>query len=96
MKIVPRKSKAIEPDLALVRQEIVRRVADSALSMVQCAIDAVEEGGQYQAMKYLFEMVGLYPPPPDSQDDNDDSLAEILLSRLGIESRGDKTPPVNN
>jgi hypothetical protein len=49
-------------------------------------IDAVEEEGQYQAMKYLFEMVGLYPAVAGSEDDKHDSLAEILLSQLGIGS----------
>jgi hypothetical protein len=29
--------------------------------MVQQAIDAVKEEGQYQAIKYLFDMIGLYP-----------------------------------
>jgi hypothetical protein len=90
---VSRKSTALDPDLALLRQEILRRVADHALSMVQCAIDAVEQEGQYQAMKFLFEMVGLYPPEPGTQNDTQDSLAEILLARLGMEPRSGQNDP---
>ena len=48
--------------------------------MVQCAIDAVQEEGQYQAIKYLFEMIGLYPAAAGSEDVKPDSLTEIFYS----------------
>ena len=48
-------------DLSALRRQITDLVAQNAVSMVQNAIDAVNEEGQYQAIKYLFEMVGLYP-----------------------------------
>jgi len=61
--------------------------------MVQCAIDAVQEEGQYQAIKYLFEMIGLYPAAAGSEDVKPNSLTETLLQRLGLEmeSCGAKT-----
>jgi hypothetical protein len=52
--------------------------------MVQGAIDAVREEGQYQAIKYLFEMVGLYPAVAGSEDVKQDSLTEILLKELSL------------
>lgn len=54
--------------------------------MVQQAIDAVREEGQYQAMKYLFEMSGLYPALAQNDSDSPahDSLARILLRQLGL------------
>ena len=35
-------------------------------------------------MKYLFEMIGLYPAPPAEDAPAQDSLAAILLQRLGV------------
>jgi hypothetical protein len=73
------------PDLADLRQRITGMVAQNAVAMVQCAIDAVQEEGQYQAIKYLFEMIGLYPVAPGSEDIKPDSLTETLLKRLGLD-----------
>ena len=54
-------------DLSSLRQRITELVARNAVSMVQQAIDAVKEEGQYQAIKYLFEMIGLYPAATDDE-----------------------------
>ena len=59
--------------------------AQNAVTMVQHAIDAVNEEGQYQAIKYLFEMVGLYPgAEADGETPVEDSLAKTLLHHLGV------------
>jgi hypothetical protein len=52
--------------------------------MVQQAIDAVREEGQYQAIKYLFEMIGLYPASAQDDSESQDSLAQVLLEQLGL------------
>jgi hypothetical protein len=79
------KRAADPPDLTALRQRITGLVAQNAVAMVQCAIDAVQEEGQYQAIKYLFEMIGLYPAAAGSEDVKLDSLAEILLNRLRLD-----------
>ncbi|HKW16221.1 MAG TPA: hypothetical protein VJO35_01810 [Terriglobales bacterium] len=71
-------------ELAALRRKITELVAQNAVPMVQQAIDAVREEGQYQAMKYLFEMIGLYPASADDESGAEDSVAQILLSRLGL------------
>lgn len=73
--------------LAGLRAKITDLVAQNALSLVQCAIDGVKEEGQYQAIKYLFEMVGIYPAAAGTESDAGDSLAQILLQRLGLEEK---------
>jgi len=60
-------------------------VARNAVTIVQNAIDAVNEGGQYQALKYLFEMIGLYPAAANEEQAGEQSLAETLLHHWGIE-----------
>lgn len=72
-------------DLTRLREKITALVAQNAVSMVQCAIDAVKDEGQYQAIKYLFEMVGIYPATAGTESAADDSLARLLLERLGAE-----------
>jgi hypothetical protein len=78
-------------DLSALRRQITDVVARNAVAMVQQAIDAVNEEGQYQAIKYLFEMIGLYPA---SVEDSpvEDSLARALLCHLGLPEAAPQEP----
>ncbi len=71
-------------DLSVLRHQITNLVAQNAVAMVQNAIDAVNEEGQYQAIKYLFEMVGLYPAVAGDDSQVEDSLVKTLLHHLGL------------
>ena len=73
------------PDL---RQKISDLVARNAVAMVQCTIDSVMEDGQYQAIKYLFELVGIYPAVAGETQAPEDTLSRILLRHLGAELTG--------
>jgi hypothetical protein len=84
-----RKSKAAigtecTTDLGALRVAITELVARNAVGMVQQAIDAVKEEGQYQAIKYLFEMIGLYPAVVQGESPVQESLAWTLLQQLGL------------
>lgn len=72
----------------VLRQQITKLVTDNALAMVDTTIEHVKNG-QYQALKYLFEMVGLYPATTDEETPQEDSLAKILMKRLGISEESD-------
>jgi hypothetical protein len=72
-----------QTDLSVLRRQITELVARNAVTMVQQAIDAVNEEGQYQAIKYLFEMVGIYPASAEDSPGGD-SLAGALLRHLGL------------
>jgi hypothetical protein len=76
-------------ELAGLRRKITELVAQNAVPMVQQAIDAVREDGQYQAMKYLFEMIGLYPAETGAEPSTEDSLAKILLAQFGLPDTAD-------
>ena len=81
-------------DLSELRRKISELVAQNAVPMVQQAIDAVREEGQYQAIKYLFEMVGLYPAVAQEDSESQDSLAQLLLDQLGLPAiQADKVIP---
>ena len=51
--------------------------------MVEITISEVDKG-HYAAMKYLFEMIGLYPAATQEENEGEDSLARTLLRRLGL------------
>ncbi len=59
--------------------------------MVESAIEEAHKG-HYGAMKYLFEIVGLYPAEENEEGQTDNSLARTLLRRLGLS----ETPRLEN
>jgi len=79
---------AAHADLSALRRQITDLVAQNAVSMVQNAIDAVNEEGQYQSIKFLFEMVGLYPAAAGNDSQVEDSLVKTLLHHLGLQQTG--------
>ncbi len=78
------KKAGADASLPELRQRITDLVARNAVAMVQRAIDGVMEEGQYQAIKYLFEMVGIYPVVTGDTDEPQDGLSEVLLQHLGV------------
>jgi|SRR6476620_4164953 hypothetical protein len=70
-------------DLAAIRQQITDLVRNQAVPMVEITISEVDKG-HYAAMKYLFEMIGLYPAAVQEETQGEDSLARTLLRRLGL------------
>jgi hypothetical protein len=81
---MPKKASVPREDHSTLRRQITDLVAQNAVAMVQDAIDAVNEEGQYQAIKYLFEMIGLYPASAGDESAVEDSLAQTLLLHLGL------------
>ncbi len=80
----PEKSAEREaPDLAEIRRHIAHLVGNGAVDMVETTIDQVGKG-HYLGMKYLFEMIGLYPATSTDDVATEDSLAAILLRSLGL------------
>lgn len=71
------------PDFAVVRKKINDLVGNQAVDLVESAI-AEADKGHFAAMKYLFEMIGLYPANTPELTQADDSLAKTLLQRLGF------------
>lgn len=89
---MPRDPIQCETDLSALRRRITELVARNAVAMVQQAIDAVKEEGQYQAIKYLFEMIGLYPAVAVDEDEAQSSLAQTLLDQLGLDADIEEEP----
>jgi len=83
-RVVGARGKVRKPvDLQAVRQQISDLVGSQALNLVEITI-AEADKGHYGAMKYLFEMIGLYPASGEEAPPQEDSLAKTLLRRLGM------------
>jgi hypothetical protein len=70
-------------DLAEIRRKITNRVGAEAATMVESTIEEVHKG-HFAAMKYLFEMISLFPGAGVEERPEESSLAKVLLRRLGL------------
>jgi len=70
-------------DLAELRERITNMVGSEAGTMVESTIEEVHKG-HFAAMKYLFEMIGLYPAGEGDEKPEESSLAGVLLRRLNL------------
>ena len=77
------KSSRDRVDLAEIRQQITNLVGNGAVGMVEITMEEVGKG-HYLGMKYLFELVGLYPATAADEAPIQDSMAATLLRRLGL------------
>ena len=71
------------PDLARSADRLRTLWEAAPIGMVETTIEQVGKG-HYLGMKYLFEMIGLYPATSTEDAGEEDSLAAVLLRRLGI------------
>jgi hypothetical protein len=70
--------------LEIARRQITNLIADEAGAMVVEAIKKAKKG-QYQVMKYLFQLAGVFPAiAQQAAQDDDLSLARDLCNPLGL------------
>ena len=71
-------------ELGTIREQIKNQVGNAAEEMVAAGIEEANKG-HYAAMKFLFELVGLYPATAAvEEEDGQDGLATALFKRLGV------------
>lgn len=76
-------------DMAAVREEIKTLVGNAAAEMVTNGIEEANKG-HYAAMKFLFELVGLYPAPEGAEQGEEKvGIAKALFGRLGVAPHSD-------
>jgi hypothetical protein len=87
-RVCSRRTSVKPVDLAAIREEIRNLVGNAAAEMVEHGIEEANKG-HYSAMKFLFELVGLYPAGEGvEQNPEEDGLAKALFSRLGVMGPG--------
>jgi hypothetical protein len=79
------KAKTAE-EIQKVRNSVTNMILGSSEEMAARVVQSVTEGGQVAALKYLWEMSGMFPF--EAGDDGErDSLAKILLARMGLQGK---------
>lgn len=71
-------------EIQRVRNKITNVVMDESPEMVKRLVRSVNERGNVATLKYLWEMTGLFPVPPEAEDSEDNMLAKTLLQRMGL------------
>ena len=73
-------------ELQEVREQIKNLVGTAAVGMVKNGIAEANQG-HYAAMKFLFEMIGLFPVSEATEQvaADEGGLAKVLFERLGVE-----------
>ena len=87
-KITPRadsKAKTAE-EIQKVRNSVTNMILNSSEEMAARVVQSVTEGGQVAALKYLWEMSGMFPFEAGENGERD-SLAKILLARMGLQGK---------
>jgi hypothetical protein len=85
-------------DLEGLRRKIANLVGGKALLMVKTSTDEAVKVGDLSAMKYLFELIGLYPASADStghtesDEGNGNDITAALLAELGISTKLEEEP----
>jgi hypothetical protein len=79
------KAKSAE-EIQKVRNSVTNLILKNSQDMAARVVQSVTEGGQVAALKYLWEMSGLFPFEAGENGEND-SLAKILLARMGLEGK---------
>jgi hypothetical protein len=79
------KAKTAE-EVQRVRNSVTNLILRSSHDMAARVVQSVTEGGQVAALKYLWEMSGLFPFAAGENGEHD-SLAKILLQRMGLQGK---------
>lgn len=74
--------KKTEPNLREVRRRAVGAMSPKVKGIAD-KLAEMAEGGNCQAAKLVFEFLGIFPPP-QGEEEGDDTLARYLLRQLGI------------
>jgi hypothetical protein len=71
-------------EIQRVRNRVRNVIMDRSVEMAERVAQSVTEGGQVTALKYLWEAAGLFPADAEEENGEQDSLAKVLLERMGL------------
>ena len=80
---VDSKAKSAE-EIQRVRNKVANLIYGNSEEMAARVVQSVTEGGQVAALKYLWEMAGLFPFEGAGDNGERESLTKILLQRMGL------------
>ncbi|HUM07193.1 MAG TPA: hypothetical protein VLT90_17120 [Terriglobales bacterium] len=72
-------------EIQKVQNQVANVILDSSVEMAARVVQSVTESGQITALKFLWDAVGLFSGRNHADDEDPDTLAKILLERMGLE-----------
>jgi len=66
------------------RNRVVNLIVDSSVDMTQRVVRSVSERGNVTALRFLWEVAGMFPTAPESEDSEQEASAKALLEKLGL------------
>jgi hypothetical protein len=77
------------------RNRVVNLIVDSSVEMTQRVVRSVSDGGNVSALRFLWEVAGMFPTTAGADDGEQEATAKSLLERLGLheELRKDEAEP---
>lgn len=77
------------------RNRVVNLIVDSSVEMTQRVVRSVSDGGNVPALRFLWEVAGMFPTAPGSEDGEQEAAAKSVLEKLGLYEalRGDEADP---
>jgi len=76
---------AKKPDeMQSARNRVVNLIVDNSVEMTRRVVRSVSERGSVPALRFLWEVAGLFPNDPGSEDNEQEVSAKELLEKLGL------------
>ncbi len=79
-----------------VRNQVVNLIVDESVVMAERVVRSVSERGNLQALKFLWEVAGMFPANEAAEEGSEDEAANGLLEKLGLcgkpAAEGDESP----
>ena len=72
-------------EIERLRNKVANVILDHSVEMAMRVVQSVTEGGQITTLKFLWDVVGLFPEGKNAGDEDPDTLAKILLERMGLD-----------
>jgi len=65
------------------RNRVVNLIVDSSVEMTERVVRSVSDGGNVPALRFLWEVAGMFPNNP-AEDSEEEASGRALLEKLGL------------
>jgi len=72
-------------EIQRVQNRVANVILDNSAEMASRVVQSVTESGQITSLKFLWDVVGLFPAGKAADEESPDTLAKILLERMGLD-----------
>ncbi|MBZ5548444.1 MAG: hypothetical protein LAO22_10910 [Acidobacteriia bacterium] len=82
-------------EMQSARNQVANLIVDSSVEMTQRLVRSVSEQGSVPALRFLWEVAGMFPTAPGSDENEQATSTKALLEKLGLyeELPGNETDP---